>query len=452
VTELKSWNIEGVSARCTILACLGVFFLALTSCRPSTPQPNVLLIVVDTLRNDHLGCYGYSRNTSPNVDRLARDSVRYDRAISQAPWTAPSVASLLTSQYPGVLGIEDEASILEDDWVVLPEVLREHGYTTAGVVSHIYCSSRWNFDQGFDTFDESNIAGHNDSTSADVTYEALSFLDNRTEAPFFLFLHYFDPHDTYLEHRQFLFPSDEEYRGPVREALTADRLRTLPEDLQPEDIAEIVRRYDSEIAFTDHHIGKVLDRLRDLDLYDDTLIVFTADHGEEFREHGNFRHGYTLYDELINVPLIIKYPDRGGEVVDDTVALLDVYPTILDVAGISVEHELQGVSLDGSTLENSPARTVFSETSRRNRLLRAALTGRHKLILDLHTSEFEFYDLVADTGEQNSLDDEDPHSYVSLHESLQTWLNETSLARREGARIDLTPEEQERLRSLGYLE
>jgi arylsulfatase A-like enzyme len=401
-----------------------------------------LLIVVDTLRKDHLGCYGYSRNTSPNVDRLARESVRYDRAISQAPWTAPSVGSLLTSQYPGVLGIEDEASILEDEWIVLPEVLREHGYVTAAVVSHIYCSSRWNFDQGFDFFDESNIQGHNDSTSADVTWEALTFLENRTDAPFFLFLHYFDPHDTYLEHTGFLFPSDEEYQ-----------LHQLPENLRPEDIAEVVRRYDSEIAFTDHHIGKVLDRLRELELYDDTLIVFTADHGEEFREHGSFRHGYTLYDELINVPLIIKYPDRGGEEVGHTVALLDLYPTILDLAGISVEHGMQGVSLAGSaTGEEAPARTVFSETSRNNLLLRAAVTRRHKLILNPRTVEFEFYNLVADPGEQNILDDADPDGYLSLSESLQTWLNETSATRREGTRIELTPEEQERLRSLGYLE
>jgi arylsulfatase A-like enzyme len=281
----------------------------------------------------------------------------------------------------------------------------------------------------------------------------LTFLDNRTDAPFFLFLHYFDPHDTYLEHPEFPFASDEEYHGPVKGALTSDRLRHLPEDLRPEDIAEVVRHYDSEIAFTDRHIGRVLDRLRDLDLYDDTLIVFTADHGEEFREHGSFRHGHTLHDELINVPLIIKYPDRGGAVVHDTVALLDVYPTILDLAGISVDHELQGVSLAGlPTGENRSARTVFSETSRNGHLLRAAVTRQHKLILDLHTAQIEFYDLDADPGEQNNLDDEDPDGYDSLHESLQAWLNATSVTRRDGARIELTPEEQERLRALGYLE
>jgi len=441
-----------VSARCIAIACLSVLFLALASCRPPTRKPNVLLIVVDTLRKDHLGCYGYPRNTSPNVDRLARDSRRYDRAISQAPWTAPSMASLLTSQYPGVLGIEDEAAILEDDWVVLPEVLREHGYVTAAVVSHLYCSSRWNFDQGFDFFDESNIQGHNDSTSTGVTTEALMFLANRTDAPFFLLLHYFDPHDTYLEHAGFPFASDEEYHGPVTGALTSDRLRHLPEDLRPEDIAEIVRHYDSEIAFTDRQIGKVLDRLRDLNLYDDTLIVFTSDHGEEFREHGSFRHGYTLYDELINVPLIIKAPDSRGESVDDTVALLDVYPTILDLAGISVEHELQGNSLADSSTREERARTVFSETSRKNLLLRAAVTREHKLILDLHSADFEFYALSADPGEQHDLADQNPDGYPALQESLQSWLNETSATRGEGARIELTPEEQERLRALGYLE
>ena len=178
------------------------------------PRPNVLLIVVDTLRREELGAYGYPRSTSPNLDRLARAAVRYDQAFSQAAWTTPSISSLLTSRYPSQLGIEGELTKLAEDVVLLPEVLRAEGYVTGGVVSHSFCSQKWNFDQGFDFWDQSSIGGHKAITSPGVTERALEFLDQDREQPFFLWLHYFDPHVAYVEHAAFRFGTREEYDGP----------------------------------------------------------------------------------------------------------------------------------------------------------------------------------------------------------------------------------------------
>lgn len=416
-------------------------------------QPNVLLIVVDTLRKDHLGVYGYGRDTSPNIDRLAADGVRYESAFSQAPWTTPSLGSLLTSQYPTVLGIDDAQSILDDDWILLPEVLRDHEYSTGAVVSHTYCSSRWNFSQGFDSFDESNIIDYNAATSPGVTQQALEFLDHQESGPFFLFLHYFDPHETYLEQPGFAFSRAADYSGPVQAPLTYRTLRDLSRKLEPGDVAEIERHYDTEIAFTDKYVGQVLDEFRARGLYDETLIIFTADHGEEFKEHGRLGHAYTLFQEQINVPLIIKYPGQGAAVVSEPVALIDIYPTVLAATGISVDHALEGISLMPSSVTSARRqRTVFSETSRKHKVkLRAAVTADQKTILNLKNGESTFYDLAADPGEMAPLSNVESAGFGPLASSLAAWVERIETLKSEGSEIVLTPEEIQRLKSLGYI-
>jgi arylsulfatase A-like enzyme len=442
------------SAAARVVAVAGFLTAILVSggCENGTERPpNVLLVVVDTLRKDHLGCYGYSRDTSPNIDRLAEVAVRYDSAIAQAPWTTASLGSLLTSQYPSAIGIKDDRSILDDDWVLLSEVLRDNGYTTGAVVSHTYCSSRWNFSQGFDYFEEGEI--YNQKSSPGVTRDALLFLKRHQDGPFFLFLHYFDPHDAYLVHPGFDFSTGRPYDGPVRGRLNAGTLRALPPDLRAEDVAEIVRRYDSEIAFTDKYIGRVLQLLRQLELFDDALIIVTADHGEEFKDHGGLRHGHTLYQEQINVPLIVKYPGHGGGVVRDTVALLDIYPTVLEVVGLSVDHEIEGVPLPrlGSSVHGG-SRTVFSETSRRGGSeLRAAVSGPIKIIRNLDQDALETYDLSTDPRERHDLSARQVVEIEDLLRAQESWLREMAARDRSGSEIELTPEEIEHLRSLGYV-
>ena len=180
-----------------VVAVVGLV-LAMGSCeadRPSEPSrgpsPNVILIIIDTVRRDHLGAYGYARDTSPNIDRFASNAVRYERAISQAPWTTPSVASILTSLHPATLGIQNERSILDRDFVFLSEVLADHGFATGAIVSQMFLSARMNFDQGFEYFDESQILGKEGVSSPEITRLAMGFVDRHRAEPFFLWLHYF---------------------------------------------------------------------------------------------------------------------------------------------------------------------------------------------------------------------------------------------------------------------
>jgi arylsulfatase A-like enzyme len=343
-----------VARGATLAAALGLTAQLLAGCGAETgsrpgpaaaDRPSVLLIVVDTLRRDHLGAYGHPRSPSPNLDRLAADSVRYDDAVSQAPWTLPSVGSLLTSRQPGALGLTRFSSALGDDAVLLSELLQRHGYATGAVVSHRFCSSRWGFDQGFDVFDEDNARGHGAVTSPGVSDRALAFLDAHGERPFFLWLHYFDPHFDYLEHEGFGRPRDAAYEGPIRSGMEFPRLFELRGSLAPRDVDELRRIYESEIAFTDHHIGRVLDRLRESGRLERTVVVLTADHGEEFLEHGGLGHSRTLYQELLAVPLLVRIPGRAPGVVTSRVALLDVLPTVLAALSLPPASGAAGAEL-----------------------------------------------------------------------------------------------------------
>ena len=412
-------------------------------------------MVIDTLRADHLGCYGYERATSPRLDALAAEGVRFDRALAQAPWTTPSVASLMTSQYPSAVGIGSERSVLADELVLLPEVLSEAGYRTGAVVSHTFCSSRWNFDQGFEWFDQSNVGGHSVVTSEGVTARALEFVDWAGDEPFFLWTHYFDPHFHYLEHEGLEFGGRGDYDGPIEPGLQYVDLFAMRFDLTPEDVAELVRIYDSEIAYTDRWVGALLDGLRARGRYEDTLIMVTGDHGEEFRDHGDLGHARQLYQELVNVPLIVK-PARGagpggpppGTVVEHHVALLDVLPTVLAATGLSMPRSA-AAEVEGRPLFEppEPGRAIVSETSRQGGV-RSVTLGDYKLIQRLKGGEVELYRVAGDRLEREDLAAELPEQVARLEGVLAGWERDTR-ARLE-RELTLSPEDLEQLRSLGY--
>ena len=444
--------------------------LVAASCGAGTPTgrasershraPNVLLVVVDTLRADHLGCYGYGRETSPRIDQLASEGVRYERALSQAPWTTPSVASLMTSLYPTATGIGSEREVLADELVLLPELLAAAGYRTGAVISHTFCSARWNFDQGFDWFDQSNIGGHAVVTSEGVTARALEFIDQVDGAPFLLWAHYFDPHFFYVEHADFAFDGpeasgsggvSEDYDGPVKPGVQYTELLNLRDELTPADYAELMRIYDSEIAHTDRWIGALLDGLRERGLFDDTLVVLTGDHGEEFGDHGDLGHARTLYSELINVPLIVKYPaefpagPEPGAVVREHVALLDIFPTVLEVTDVPLRGVIEGRSL----LSKAPgeARAIVSETARRGGV-RSLVRDGHKLIRRVQDDAYELYDLERDPLESEDLAATSPEQVAVLKDALEAW--ERATLARTAAQLELSGEDLEELRKLGY--
>ncbi len=455
------------------VSALAVTFAGYAGCQSRTrlPRMNLLVIFVDTLRADHLGCYGYTRNTSPNIDRFAEGSTLFLNALSQSPWTLPSTASLFTGLYPTRHQTITRQTELPDHRRTLAEILRDHGHRTGAVVSNIFVSSKYNLDQGFDDFDESEVGGHRDISSPGVTALGIEWLREHGEAPFFLFLHYFDPHHDYLGHPE--FPFGEPYEGWVDSTMRFEELKEKRHGLGPEDIAYLVSLYDSEIAFTDHHVARVLDELDRLGLAESTLVVLAADHGEGFMDHDWLGHTRGLYEELIRVPLILRNPQMANlpHVFTPQVEMIDLLPTILDMLGI--EKEARGIdgssfvrALQGRVELSSPA---FSEVCfhplafpedmqiRPGVNFRSVREGDWKLIHAVALDELELYDLATDPFEKNNLArSTDGKPRERLRSVLAEWTAGTEeTARQENLASNLfqiDPETEERLRALGYVQ
>jgi arylsulfatase len=424
--------------------------------------PNVIFIVVDTLRSDHIGSHGYFRPTSPSIDRFAEDSIVFVNAQCQAPWTTASIGSLLTSRYPEELGLRDSIhpARTDDRFLFLAEIFKDNGYRTHAVVSHTYIGSPLGFAQGFDTFDEENAQGHAHISSPSLTDKAISFLESNEEEPFFLFLHYFDPHFSYVLHQPFDYYPD--YRGPIPSGMPyRDLVQSIPE-MSEEDIQYVLALYDSEIRFTDEHVGEFLNALKERDFYDDSLIIFTADHGEAFldREDKKIGHERTLYQELIRVPLMIKLAGKSSRViVDQQVGLVDLVPTLLAHLGISTprSYRLDGRVLplgDAQALSKMEPQPVFSETKARGRWIQSVTWDHWKLI---HNRKFDIhmlFDLAEDPGEMSAVNENNPEILDNLKAALNLWSNELEQKSR-GVKVsqpEFSPEQLEQLRSLGYVQ
>lgn len=300
--------------------------------QPKSQSPNVLLITIDTLRADHLSCYGYARRTSPYIDKLAREGTRFARAYTVIPLTGPSHIAIMSSRYPQEDGARRNGEPIDNKpaIVTLPQVLRSHGYRTAAFISAWPLLGRLtHLNQYFDHYDENlnrTYQVFNSSRWAeDVTPRALKWLDDHAneKQPFFLWIHYFDPHSPYMFRDAYNPPDVNKDAHPYKP----------PSD---SDMAERVRGYDSEIYYADHYIGKVLKALDDLHISNSTIVVLMADHGESLGQHGYVGHGRHLYEGIIHIPLIIRYPGhvKAGQVINTPVSSIDVTPTILDLAAL----------------------------------------------------------------------------------------------------------------------
>ncbi len=431
----------------------------LLSCTGSPPKPqNVVLIVIDTLRFDHLACYGGERHTSPAIDALASESTRFARAYATAPWTIPSVASILTGRYPSSHGAVQLDSSLPEEAETLADIFRRNEYDTAAVISHMLLARAHGFAQGSRLFGE--VFGrdvHNFVSTEKVTDHALGFLQQlaEQERPFFLFVHYFDPHYNYLRHPEYGFAPDSV--GRLRGGEDLEELRKIEGDLTPEEYAFLGDIYDEEIRFTDAGVGRLLDRLRQLGLYDQTLIIVTADHGEEFGDHRGLGHSRTLYEEVLRVPLILRLP--GGQqnrpVVETPVSLVSIAPTILDLTGIAADSLVfQGESLVPllSASARRP-RLVFFEVSfdEMNAYKKGILLDGLKIIQDERTGKTELYDVRADPHELLDLTLARPDI---VRELLPIVEHQSALARDAGLTPETSPLSEGdvmRLRSLGYI-
>ena len=446
--------------------------------RPATPAQagNVLFIVVDTLRADHLPVYGYSQGTTPNLDAFAKDAVRFNEAFSNASWTRPSFASLLSGRYPSSHNTMAKSASLPEAITTLPEAMRDAGYTTLGVVTNYNVAPFFNFHQGFDRYnylEPTFVLGANDTAAKLLlvqflrqkieTYNAKqnkvepggayqdavvvnreigSLLDAAPKnQPWFLFAGYMDPHDPYYPH-----PYDgtgysrAAHQEP--EAHEADTLRAL---------------YDGEIKYWDEHFGALIADLKKRGVYDNTTIIITADHGEEFMEHGGFWHGTTLYDEQLHVPLLMKLPNnqRGGSVVTHWVQSIDIMPTLLEQAGIAIPEGVQGASL----FVDHPQ--AFAEESHEGNVLQALRLRRGASELKVITANernprglapVELYRVDQDRHELVNLATDRPEELQVAQTELTVGASnaQKGAARAQAVEVVEGSEEHRKLQALGY--
>ena len=390
---------------------------------------HVVLISIDTCRADHLGCYGYPYPTTPNLDALAAESVLFENAYSPVPLTLPAHTSMLTGTIPPRHGVHDNNDYRMGDFnVTLAEILRKEGFATAAVVGAVVLDSPLGLDQGFDTYID-GFSGNNSATgrperlAEDVSRHGMRWLEAHRNDRAFLFLHYFDPHATY--------DPPEPYKT---------QFKKWP--------------YDGEIAYTDHCIGLVIQKLKDQGVYDSTLLIVTSDHGEMLGEHGEKTHGYFIYQSALRVPLILKLPGQHGAMrLKDTVGLIDIVPTVCELLDVALPKGLDGMSLE-PRLEgrkmSSGERQLYCESLYATKFNANGLYG---LVTDkwkyIHTTRPELYDLDADPAESVNLVSRQPESKKMERDLLEIL---DSRRRDAGAGTRQYDEELVRnLQSLGYV-
>ena len=427
----------------------------------ASPPRNVLLLIVDTLRADSVGVYGARRPTTPNLDKLAARGIRYDRAYASAPWTMPTVASVLTGLLPGSHGVTHVRRKIPEAADTLAELLKARGFGTTGIVGNVLLTEEHGFHQGFDTFDAHAANGHRFVSTPLVTRSAVTALEQHAAsgAPFFLMAHFFDPHYDYL-------PNDGVDWAPARAGRLDDsveivQIRDERASLTPEEVSFLTDLYDEEVWATDRGIGEVLAALDRLGLQDDTLVIAIADHGEEFMEHGWLGHTRSMYEEVVRVPLIMAGPGLPhGAVIQTPVGLTSITPTILDQLGKPATWDrFQAPPLPITEPERPSPVFVevdfvpVNEISEEKRVHRTAIVGGHiKAIRDEDTRALEIYDLSTDPTEQKDLATEQPDRVAFFHNVLDQTRAESRARPVPPSELELDADRKAQLHALGYID
>lgn len=419
---------------------------------------NVILVIIDALRPDHLGCYGYFRNTSPNIDALSKRSLVFKNTYSAAPWTRSAIASIVSSKLPIEHGIyaERKNERLGDEFLTAQEFFNEKKYITAA----IYANPHLDFGlvQNFNYIDYKGVQ------PADLIYsKAINWLKNNSDKKFFLLIHSIDPHDPYHFHEACSFTSkDSKYRRleplfpPRRDGsgITCENRENIIR-LNKEQLSEMEANYDGEIAFTDHHLGRLVSYLKQNKLYEKTIIIITADHGEEFLDHGGYWHGCTLYNELIKVPLIIYLPSVNHKVFEQKVSTIDIFPTLVDLFDRDNydAYDFSGQSLlplvENKKWEEKP---IFSATGFRGLLKYSLIAGDYKIIRYADGDVIGLYNLKNDPNESENLMKSDSKILKFLNCLLSKLIagdKETKYHTEIGSELDKKTLED--LKSLGYI-
>jgi arylsulfatase A-like enzyme len=430
---------------------------SLIGCGKKQPvsRPNIILIILDTTRADRLSCYGYERKTSPNIDKLAGESVLYSRAIAPSSWTLPSHASLFTGKFTtshgakydpeGPLDLTDaiddkdeekeyRARGLSQNELTLASILKEAGYMTAAVVGGPWLKRVFGLAKGFDHYDDTQINTLDGINADQVTDSAARWLDKSYKKKFFLFLNYFDPHAPYSPPDEFV------------EKLLPDGI-LLSKDRPQLGIYNAL--YDAEILFMDYHVGRLFQKLKDCGVYDSSWIIVTADHGELLGEHGQSGHGSYLYQEEIHIPLLFKYPAKEASPgrTDTMVQLNDVFAMILNRLGIALPENIQ------AGLPPRIGHPVLSETYPLN-----AEDGHWRAIIE---DDFKFlwnskgkhqlFHLGGGRAEDVNLVEREAQRAEMMLAKMDTYLARLPKPGPAGPEQQLDEKTKEALKSLGYV-
>lgn len=457
----------------TRIQCVGkilpvLLFVLAFGCSRSEP-PHLIFVSVDTLRADHLGCYGYERETSPAIDAFAREGTLFRRATAQRGSTLPSLASIMTSLHPVSHGVRSNSQRFSSEELSLAEFLSSHGYTCAAFFgSTVVALQTW---EGFEVIK----VAKNDMT---VTSDALAWLENNVDKRVFLWVHYFAPHTPYAPPRSMKNPFISEYSGSINGSVdTLASIMLGDREMSEADLDYLVSLYDTEILLDDMLMNQILTKLDDLGMSENSLVVFTADHGEELYQHNRyFKHQASTHMNVLHIPLIFRWPGSiaRGRQIDDVVESIDIAPTILQLMGFEIPQVFQGKSLmpllNG---DNATERPAYSEW--RDKILSITTPKYHyiynptnydppmhnKTHLKMFNVEVrpvyqvdaeELYDLTEDPLEQSNIISREPDTAKELRGRLLEWKRQFGWKFDGGTKNPQMPAElQKELQALGYV-
>ncbi len=432
--------------------------LGLWSCQSGSSQkklPNIILLSIDTLRADRLGAYGYKRPTTPNIDAFAKESSVFLNAVTAAPWTLPSHLSMLTGLYPSVHGVSrSRGQRLAKDIPLLAEVLKKQGYKNFAYTAGGYLSAAYGFDRGFDEYfpkKHRKLSGDKGFNST-ISRTQARIEEFHGKEPFFIFMHTYDVHCPYTPPE----PYFSQFKSEGAEFITPNRCGNPSYNnmnLTPANGLFLSDRYDGAVRWVDDLFGNFFRFLKEKNILEDTVVIITSDHGEEFFEHGRIGHQSSLYRELLMVPLIVKVPGASAREIKSHVNVVDIYPTILALAGVEMERKMDGISLldfvKGDRADIPFRSFEFSENDRVV-TLRSSIAADSHFIWNLETGKGSLFDFMSDPLEKLDQAEKKVAEAKAAEVRLAEFLKNMSKHDVEEASDD-EPEHLEHLKALGYL-
>jgi arylsulfatase A-like enzyme len=431
-------------------------------------SPNIILIVVDCLRPDHLSCYGYTRNTSPAIDELAGKGVFFRNAYSNAPWTKPSVASIFTSVYPNEHSAISLNDVLPEGVLTIAEFLKNSGFHTCFFNGGNYSIGReFNFDQGFDYY---SLKPFNQNKTTGLTDNFISHINSIYPKKFFAYIHYMDTHVPYNknDYNTLFDPKANTYLEPGINYISNWHIRIMTHNnrLTEEDRDYLISLYDGQIRLVDENIKKIITALKVRKDFDNTVIILTSDHGEEFWEHNNYEHGHTLYNELLHVPLIIYGNRLKHFEVKKQASLIDIFPVIMEMLNIEYKNSfIRGTGLKRIFNRNAdqPEDPLFFTGTLYGDEKYSMLKGDKKIIINTSNTKkkeklygysnkdnLEIYDLTRDPLEKQNPKDSDNQTVSLLKKDLKKFID--LKPQHRNAEVVINDELKEKLMSLGYVQ